>query len=431
LASSKDRFAGEKSFSLPLFLSIFARKTPVKKPRMHGVAVLHQAAERGISMRHIIGIVAFLVFLTPSTVMAFTTSECFDCHSDDTLTKEVRGSEISLFVDEDVFGKSVHGDLDCTDCHEDLAGVEDEHEEELQAVQCSNCHDDAAEELEAGGHPAECSDCHGKHDILPGVDSRSAVYDLNVPSTCCACHSEQESPDVCTQWEEGMHGVVLIKSGVVFSAVCNDCHGSHEIRGKDDPSSMVARDAINDTCGSCHKGVVETYNTSVHGLGFADDNKDVPVCTSCHTAHRTERAMDKEFMLTVVQRCSSCHEEMGYTFSKNYHGQVTALGSTRVAQCPDCHGAHNILPQDDPGSMVHPDRLVATCGACHPGANTNFTLYMPHADYHDAENYPMLYYLYLAMVVLLFGVFFFFGIHTLLWFIRAQKERMGGSGGAH
>jgi hypothetical protein len=404
-----------------------ARQTQKPDFVMNGAAKWRQAVERGISMRHFIGILALLMLLTPTTAWTLTTADCFDCHSDDTLTKKVGGREVSLFVDEDTFKKSVHGDLDCTDCHEDLADVKDEHAENLQPVNCGNCHDEVAGKVSAGGHPAQCPDCHGEHNILPDVDSRSSVYDLNVPSTCCSCHSGQEDPDVCSEWEKGMHGVVLIKSGVIFSAVCNDCHGSHDIRGKDDASSKVARNNINETCGSCHKGVAETFATSIHGQGLAQNRDDVPVCTSCHSAHRTERAMDEQFKLTVVQRCSSCHEEMGYSFSKNYHGQVTALGSTRVAQCPDCHGAHNILPPDDPKSTVNPDNLVATCGTCHPGANANFTLYDPHADYHNAGKYPMLYYLYLAMVVLLFGVFFFFGIHTVLWFYRAHKERIRGS----
>lgn len=382
-------------------------------------------------MRHIARITVILLFAAASPALALSTSDCFDCHSDDTLAKTAKGQEISLFVDEETYVDSVHGDMDCTDCHEDLAGVEDMHAEELEAVSCGNCHDDAAAQVEAGGHMAECSDCHGKHGILPPTDSRSPGYDLNVPSTCCSCHSESDSPDVCSDYEAGMHGMVLIRSGVIFSAVCNDCHGSHDIRGKDDPSSPVARENVNATCGECHPGIVKIYDTSVHGMGFARKSEDVPVCTSCHGAHRTERAMDAEFHVTVVERCSSCHEEWGYSYSKNYHGQVTAFGSTKVAQCPDCHGAHNILPGEDPGSMVNPDNLTATCGACHPGANPNFTLYMPHADYHDAQNYPLLHYLYLAMVFLLFSVFFFFGIHTLLWFRRSFREYRRRAGGDH
>ena len=382
-------------------------------------------------MSHFFRMSVFLLLLAASPALALSTSDCYDCHSDDTLTKMVRGQEVSLYVDEEVYTASVHGDMDCADCHEDLWHVEDMHEEELQAVDCGNCHDGAVEEVEAGDHMAECVDCHGKHDILQGVDSRSRIYDLNVPSTCCECHSEQESPDVCAAWEEGMHGIVLIKSGVIFSAVCNDCHGSHDIRGGDDPSSMVARANINETCGSCHKGVLVTYNTSIHGMGFAEDKEGVPVCTSCHSPHLTERALDAEFHLTVVERCSFCHEEWGYSFAKNYHGQVTGLGSAKVAQCPECHGAHNILPKEDQGSMVHPDNLIGTCGSCHPGANENFILYMPHADYHDADQYPLLHYLYLAMVFLLSTVFLFFGIHTLLWFLRTFKIYRDRSGGDH
>jgi hypothetical protein len=376
-------------------------------------------------MRHILWI-AVMILVAASPVMALTTSDCFDCHSDDTLTKTVQGREIPLYVDEEVYGESIHGDLDCTDCHEDLADAEDEHSEDLEKVLCANCHDDMAEEVEAGGHPAECSECHGTHDILPATDSRSTAYDLNVPATCCECH------DVCGEYEAGIHGIVLIRSGVIFSAVCNDCHGSHDIRGAGDEESMVARANINDTCATCHKGIVEVYKTSIHGDIFADSPADAPVCTSCHSAHETERAMDDKFLLTVVKRCSACHEEMGYTFSKNYHGQVTGMGYTRAAQCPDCHGSHGILAGGDPGSMVHPDNIVATCSKCHEGANRNFTLYAPHADYHDAENYPLLYYVYLSMVILLSCVFAFFGIHTLLWFIRAYLEHVGkGSGGAH
>jgi len=367
---------------------------------------------------------AIVLLTVSSSALAMSSSDCLDCHSDKTLTKQVGGKEISLFIDEGIFSKSIHGDLDCTDCHTDLADVEGEHGEKVKPVSCANCHDDVAKKMAGSDHPAECSDCHGTHNILPPSDSRSSVYALNVPRTCCTCHSGQESPDVCVQYEKGMHGTVLIRSGMIYSAVCNDCHGSHDIRGPEDPDSKVARANINSTCGACHAGVVETYKKSVHGQLFAEDPEDAPVCTSCHSPHDTERAMDPSFHLTVVKRCSSCHPEMGYTFSRNYHGQVTGMGDTRAAQCPDCHGSHDILPPDDPASMVNPNNLVTTCGKCHPGANRNFTMYMPHADYHDAKHYPMLYYVYLAMVILLTGTFAFFGIHTLLWFIRSYLENL-------
>jgi len=380
-------------------------------------------------MRRIVRISVFLLLIAASPALALTTSDCYDCHSDDTLAKTVRGQEVSLFVDEEVYTNSVHGDMDCADCHEDLWDVEDMHEEELQAVDCGNCHDDAVEEVEAGGHMAECIDCHGKHDILSGDDPDSAVNDLKASSTCCACHSEYDSS--CSYWEEGVHGRLLIEDAEDLSAACNDCHGSHDIRGADEEESTVARHRINETCGVCHPDVLETYQSSIHGDAFEGNGDEAPVCTSCHSPHRTEAALEEQFQLTVVERCSACHEEMSYSFSKNFHGQRTWLGDAKVAQCIECHGAHEILPGDDPDSMIHPDNLVATCGQCHSGANVNFIQYMPHADYHDADHYPMLYYLYVAMVFLLFSVFFFFGIHTLLWFLRTFKAYRNGSGEDH
>lgn len=381
-----------------------------------------------------------ILLLAPATAWALTTEDCFDCHSDDTMTREVGGVEESLYVDEEVFSGSVHGDMDCGDCHEDTVDVEDEHPEQLQPVACDNCHDDMGEAMGHSAHDPgnakvvedlpRCANCHGKHDILPHHDSRASVYDLNVPATCCECHSDEQvvsrhptlSGDVCSEYENGMHGMVLIRSGLVFSAVCNDCHGSHDIRPPSDSLSTVNRDNINDTCSSCHAGIVETYLASIHGRLFEAGDADAPTCISCHGSHRVDRAMDKAFLITVTGRCSICHAEESDTFRDTYHGQVTGLGYSQAAQCPDCHGAHNILPSEDPQSTINPARLADTCSACHPGAGPSFIKYFPHADYHDAENYPGLYYVYLAMVILLAGVFIFFGIHTLLWFIRAHLE---------
>ena len=390
-------------------------------------------------MRLFLIAVAVLLLIT-APAAALSTSDCLDCHSDEDLTKTVDGKDISLYIDEVTFTGSVHGDMDCTDCHEELADVEDEHGETVGKVQCGNCHDDPAELVATGVHARKdaeassdlpsCADCHGKHDILPPDNARSHVFALNVPSTCCKCHGSEEiaarhtslDPKTCEDYEAGMHGVVLIRSGVVSSAVCNDCHGSHDIRPSKDASSRVNRANINDTCGSCHAGIVKVFRESIHGKLLASGSEDGPTCPSCHGNHRVDRAMDKKFMVTGTRRCEKCHPEAGDTYKDTYHGQVTGLGYSSTAQCPECHGAHNILPKEDPASMVNPNNLTTTCGKCHKGANENFVQYKPHADYHDAGKDPGLYFVYLAMVLLLSGVFIFFGIHTVLWFLRSYFD---------
>jgi hypothetical protein len=74
-------------------------------------------------------------------------------------------------------------------------------------------------------------------------------------------------------------------------------------------------------------------------------------------------------------------------------------------------------------SMVSPERRVTTCQKCHADANANFAKYDPHADPHDAERNPALYYTTLFMKGLLGSVFLFFGVHTLLWFPRSLQAR--------
>lgn len=49
--------------------------------------------------------------------------------------------------------------------------------------------------------------------------------------------------------------------------------------------------------------------------------------------------------------------------------------------------------------------------------------YDPHADRHNRERDPMLYYASRFMETLLGGVFLFFGLHTLLWFTRTAPAR--------
>jgi cytochrome b subunit of formate dehydrogenase len=54
----------------------------------------------------------------------------------------------------------------------------------------------------------------------------------------------------------------------------------------------------------------------------------------------------------------------------------------------------------------------------------NFAQFDPHADHHDPERSRFLHSVYLGMEILLYSVFGFFGLHTLLWFVRSIIYRM-------
>lgn len=393
----------------------------------------------------IVGLFAVASGQSPAPVFAVDRTDCFQCHD---------GSD-GPTVDEKLFDQTVHADVDCTDCHGDVTDVP--HDAPLKKVDCSQCHDKInavyatsihGSLRQAGNtYVASCSSCHGVHDIFPPKDPRSQVYPLNLPDTCGKCHGNLElikkanitmpeedlgstaPQDPYSRYKQSIHGQAVLKSGLVVSAVCNDCHGTHDILPHTDPKSKINHDNIRTTCGGCHSGVLAQFNESVHGKALDSGaklpaGKAAPTCTRCHHSHSISRITDENWKLHNLQECGNCHADRINTYRETYHGQVTTLGYAKVARCSDCHGSHNILPPDNPKSMLAPGaNIVQTCRKCHPKANENFTKYQAHGDHKDREKYPVLFYTFYAMTGLLIGTFAFFGLHTLLWLIRSLKEK--------
>jgi len=228
---------------------------------------------------------------------------------------------------------------------------------------------------------------------------------------------------VFAAYQDSIHGRALSRAGLLVAPACDDCHNAHDIRPKRDPASSVHRTAVPATCGKCHQGVDRQYRVSVHGTELSKGNAIAPVCADCHSAHGIQRADTDAWRLQIIQECGTCHKQSIRTYRDTFHGQVTALGFVRVAKCADCHGAHEILRASDPQSLVSDARRLATCQRCHPGASAGFAQYDPHADRHDRERNPTLFYAARFMDVLLLGVFSFFGLHAVLWLSRTVPLR--------
>jgi hypothetical protein len=60
-----------------------------------------------------------LSLLTSGYAGSPTSDDCLACHSDKTLTTKRGGRTVSLFVDQKKFAGSIHGSLQCTNCHAD------------------------------------------------------------------------------------------------------------------------------------------------------------------------------------------------------------------------------------------------------------------------------------------------------------------------
>jgi hypothetical protein len=363
---------------------------------------------------------------------------CLSCHGMAGFEKEEGGRKISLSVDAQAFKKSVHAPLGCTACHSDAATIP--HPPTLKPVQCALCHNEVAKIYDGSVHgrathngdkdAATCRDCHGTHDIRRVNDPDSKVYPLRLPYTCGVCHgnpalAKKHHIPVANAYQlymDSIHGRALTKSGLLVSANCASCHGSHDIKAKGEEGSTISKSQIPSTCGRCHAGVESTYYDSVHGEALKNGNPFAPVCTDCHTAHRIQRVEAPAWKLEIVRECGTCHRESLKTYRDTFHGQVTALGFTRVARCSDCHGSHSIRAITDPRSSVAPDNLVSTCQKCHPKASASFVLFSPHADPGDKDRNPGLYYAARFMHALLAGVFIFFGLHGVLWLLRSSVE---------
>ena len=391
----------------------------------------------------------FLVILTMGFMVSALAAEpknpnasCLECHGDKDLWKtNAAGKGVSLFVEEAKYAAGVHRTNSCASCHSSITSQHPDDNVPVKPVNCASCHEEAgkvyANSIHGVSHTmgasgaASCSDCHGKHDILPNKNPASRIFKLNLPGTCAACHSnagltkeyEMKRPEAASHYMDSIHGQKLLKQGLLVAPSCNDCHGGHGIKRAVDRDSPINSLNVAKTCGKCHHGVEETYLKSVHGQLLLKGDKRGPVCTDCHSAHEVEAPRNGHFKMASDQRCGRCHEDKLTHYRETYHGKAMALGKPNVASdvaaCYDCHGHHDVLPPSNPLSRLSSTNIVATCKTCHPKANTGFAGYKPHANPLDGQNFPSLHATFIFMTALLVGVFVFFGAHTGAWLVRA------------
>lgn len=327
--------------------------------------------------------------------------DCSDCH------------------DASVAEASIHAGFGCVDCHGEIVDVPHPEDMVLGDEICAQCHvagDEISESVHGG--MIGCQDCHGgAHEILPLDTLDSQMSPVKQPSVCGACHETDDG--LIDGYLDSVHGRGLLRAGLVTAAPsCSDCHGAHDVQPIDSEASSVAHGNVPETCGSCHMGILDEWQTSVHGQVWEAGSTDGPVCETCHSSHEVRHPQTGDVRLDFPETCGYCHEEELASYRHSFHGEVTDLGFVAGAICSDCHTPHNNLAEDNPASSIHPDNLTATCGQCHGDVSPAFLSFDPHAEPSNKEDNAALYYLWLFMTSLLVGVFGFFGLHTLLWLQR-------------
>ena len=378
---------------------------------------------------------------------------CLKCHAKPDIHKVVNDSTISMTVNKADIQNSVHRNIPCVSCHSDISPKHPRPCDTAGRVDCGNCHAETAQKYFESDHGKAynqknpeapyCTYCHGTHFILSKSNDKAKIYRTNIPALCGDCHAKlsqksdslsQSQGSVLMDYSRSVHGIGLVKMGLLPSAVCIDCHGSHYILSSENSQSTIYYKNIPATCGTCHKGIYEKYISSIHSFTQTNTNKPLPVCDNCHSAHRIQFVQLDPFMKEVTQICGSCHEKLASSYFQTIHGKAYLLGYLNAAKCSDCHGAHHILSVNNPESRVGILHIVSTCRQCHADANRRFTGYLTHATHHDRAKYPVMFFAYWGMHILLIGVFLFFGVHAILWLPRSlkrhrEKEKAGASAG--
>jgi len=168
----------------------------------------------------------------------------------------------------------------CTDCH----GAHDigrpGQQAALMASRCGTCHQEQYSKYQQSVHGAaiteegnpdvpSCTSCHGVHNI---VRAESPSFRLRSVDVCGSCHGDAElmrkygiSTNVFNSYLDDFHGKTFSfyksESSRVWldTAVCTDCHGTHDIRPVDDPNSPAFKDNLRQTCGRCHPGATPNF----------------------------------------------------------------------------------------------------------------------------------------------------------------------------
>jgi predicted CXXCH cytochrome family protein len=386
-----------------------------------------------------------LLIATASVALGQSSDDCLMCHSDNKLTMTKQGQTIPLFVDGDRFKASNHSLLTCIACHVGFKPGEIPHAKSIGPVQCRTCHETPGFEQSVHAK-AGCSSCHKPHEIMSIGDTKSVAVKTKQAELCLKCHMENSgirekigySAAFIGSYRNSVHGMALA-AGKKNAPTCSDCHGLHDAKKTGDLASRTNKGKIAETCSRCHENIGKEYSASVHGTSHQRGIADSPTCTDCHGDHQIQSSRDPRSRVAAKnipeQVCGACHKsallntKFGIaqgkfdSFADSYHGLALKAGSVAAANCASCHGVHNILPSSDPASSVHAANLAATCGRCHPGANSNFAKGPVHLVGTGTASNRILYWIriiYTCLIIVIIGGML---IHNFLDFLARNRHR--------
>ena len=333
--------------------------------------------------------ILFILFYLPIT-NAQSKEDCLVCHDDPDFKARIGAKTVSLYVSGKTFSSSVHGTLDCVDCHTNVDAENIPHRKEYTKVNCGSCHDDVQKlyaeclhgKANAKGDPLApiCQDCHGNHDILPVKDHNSAVAPMKIPFLCGKCHREgtpvqlqRHIPQdrILENYSESIHGEALLLKGLVVAPTCISCHSAHRILPHTDPRSTISRNNIATTCTQCHAEIETVHRKVIRGELWEKQSHVLPACVDCHQPHEIRKVYYDYGM--ADKDCLSCHDSPnikssidGRSLFVNY-SELKDSRHEKIA-CSQCHSEVNISKHRPCESITH----KVDCTSCHAEIGTEY-----------------------------------------------------------
>ena len=289
-----------------------------------------------------------MIFGTTDSVLANDIGNCLLCHKYPGLSRvDEDGKFRLLYVNEDVFNKSIHAKVKCEGCHSDVKKIP---HDPVKKVDClSQCHiiEPTSEKkfTHKGVDEFLAASVHGKYD----KNGQLKKHPEDLP-TCKSCH------------ENPMYRPLSFFKHVRYGI-------SEQALGR---------------CRVCHKKddfIFTFYNHVTTRLHTTRNPKNVAdVCEKCHD----DPAVMARHDLTV---------KAVESYTRTFHGKAAELLSESTPNCLDCHvnkgqSVHQMLSAKDRASITNRKNRLQACTnmECHPNATSKLADYNVHPAFSFKKN---------------------------------------------
>jgi len=304
---------------------------------------------------------AILLSALPSN--AADVGNCLLCHKYTGLSRiDEEGRFRLLYVNEEIFTRSIHAKVQCEGCHTDIKKIP---------------HD-----------PAKKVDCLAQCHIIEPTSEQKFSHKSVADFLAGSVHGQYDKQGKPKKHPEDLPS-------------CKDCHDNPMYR----PLSFFKRvrpgisDAALGRCRVCHhkdEFIFRFYNHVTTRLHTTRNPKNIAeVCERCHDNP------------DIIARHGLAFKAVA-TYKETFHGKSAEYLSERVPDCLNCHvnkgqSVHQMLSSRDPASSTYKGNKIKTCTTeeCHPKATLKMADYNPHPVFDQKQN-PRQYY-FTALFILLTG----------------------------